>query len=161
MDLQIKYNGPTVIAQVRSFKATFNNRIIDSLEQAAKEVLVPAVKKRLLANRSIFHGNLISSIGVESEVTVFGPRVTVGSFGVPYALAVEKGTGPQSSVNYPRILEWVKVKNGLTGQAAVNVALAVYNTLRQKGAVPHPYLSVAFDHSKDLFVKRFKDLMRR
>jgi len=139
--------------KVKGFAPIFWGKLREALKEVADDVLVDAIRERIVANKSVYKGNLVNSI--ESRLKGIYPFITleVGSFDVPYALAVEEGTGPRH-VSYAAILDWVlhgMAFQGVSANAAPIIASRIVQHIENEGSDPHPFLANTFEARKEVF----------
>jgi len=113
------------------------------------------MRMKLTKNRSIFRGQLFQRMG--TRFSEGGVSIEVGALGVPYGYHVERGWKPgEETVDFGKILQYVKKKMfggrriGKSGRAsAESLAWAIYDTLEEKGAKPHPFVIPAWEERQD------------
>lgn len=82
--------------------------------------------------------------------------------GVNYARAVEEGRRPGKQPGTANgLMEWVKQKTGLTGNALDRKAYVIARAIGIRGIRPQPYMQPAFDSEKDRIVAAVQASARR
>jgi len=157
----------TGLAAVESKLSRWAAKMPEATAQAmytsSQHVLVPAIKRKLRENKSIFRGQLHQRIGTRFRAMLKGGEVAidVGALMVPYGLHVEQGWKPgEETVDYGKILQYVRKKIFSEGGAvkhlgkggkerAESLAWAIYDTLVREGAKFHPFVMPAWDRKRD------------
>lgn len=156
-----------------------------ALYTSSEAILVPAIKKQIRENRSVFRGQLISRITSAAAPPLNGnPSIRVGAIGVKYSLIVERGSKPRKvdGREFKKLIDYARKKMGFRknvpkrrvrrgGQltkfsvSAEDVARSIKKTIETRGNVAHPYIMPAFNANQtvfvDDFVKRFRALLAR
>jgi len=128
-----------------------------AMHTSAEMILVPGIRAEIRKNRSIFRGQLSQKVDVRAIVVGGNPGVEVGSLGVPYGEAVEKGTKPHSA-DMSKLVQYAQKKMGATGDRAISLAAAIHATIEEEGTKPHPFIIPAWVALKDLY---YRDTVRR
>jgi hypothetical protein len=151
--------GQRISANIRNLMRRFPRLAAQSMRTSATATLVPAMRKRLKQNKSVFTGELHSRLGVRSSAgtSMTDAWIEVGSLGVPYGLNVEKGSPPHTP-DSARIHEYVRKKMGKSGDEADNLAYAIETTIRSQGTRPHPYIAPVWSTNRSAF---YADTVRR
>lgn len=131
---------------------------------SALAILVPAIKKEIEENYSVFRGQLHQRISARVTITsATEAGLEVGAIGVPYSLNVEEGAPPHEP-NDDTILEYVRKKLGVKGKklgkkggydvSASDYALAraIVETIKRKGTLPHPFLIPAWEKTREAWL---------
>lgn len=167
-DSFVKVDTKDVDAKVQDLVNTYPTLAGKALFTSAMSKVVPQIKRKIRANRSIFRGELHQrttarvgkSLAKGSKVrTASSVSVNIGSIGVPYGINVEKGSPPQSA-SWSKIIEYVRKKMGLSGDQANSVAAAIIKTIEDVGTIPHPFLIPTWEANKELFFKNFIERMK-
>lgn len=115
---------------------------------AALHVLVPWMKARVKANRSVFRGQLHQRINAKARVTsTYKCELDFGALGVRYSLNVEKGAGPHDA-NINKVRQYVTKKMGFRGEQATQIAIAIWETIRKHGSKPHPFVMPVWERGQ-------------
>lgn len=141
----------SVLKKMKAMEVKAPSLTAQSMEYAAKAVLVPAIKKQIQANGQVFTGNYIKSIDAKGTVTREGALTQVGSFGVPYAEVLEKG-GPAGRINMQKLVQYARQKNG-AGSRAKSAAQSIARTLTTQGVKARPSIVPAYKANEGNFAK--------
>lgn len=115
---------------------------------AAHNVLIPWMKARVKANRSVFRGQLHQRISAKARVTsTYKCELDFGALGVRYSLNVEKGAGPHEA-NIRKIRQYVTKKMGFRGEQATQIAIAIHDTIKRSGSKPHPFVMPVWERGQ-------------
>lgn len=123
----------------------------NSMYDACEEILIPAIRGKLIETDAIFTRELYDSI----EATIKSqspPTVEVGST-LPYAQIIEQGGNPREE-DIDKLTAWVEFRTGYTGEEAVRVALAVQQTIRNQGTSAQPFIMPAFEETREALAQR-------
>lgn len=112
-----------------------------ALYTSALAIFVPAMKKRVRDNRSIFRGELFQKITAKAVITAGIPAVDVGAIGVPHGLAVEFGQEPGTRQDLRKLIEYARLKMGLPVKKASRMGQRLKKSIELRGTKPHPFIS--------------------
>jgi hypothetical protein len=131
-----------------------------ALYTSAHAVLIPAIKRKIKDNKSVFRGELFQRVAARTIITADRePTVEVGSLGVPYGLNVEEGAGPHSP-DADKILDYVKKKMSIPEPGASRVAASITASIESSGTKAHPFIEPAWNERRDEFFADFVNRMK-
>lgn len=120
-----------------------------ALFTSATKILVRDIRKALRTNKTIFEGGLHKRIGAKATVSSTGLAIVdVGTFGVPYGLAVEEGQPPGTTQDLNKLIRYARIKLGVDPDSATKVGLSLKRTIEARGSKPHPFLMPTFEADK-------------
>jgi hypothetical protein len=147
-----------LIAKMATIGPESNVLLARAMYTSALHTLVPWMKARVKANRSVFRGQLHQRINAKSRVkSATTSELDFGAMGIRYAYNVEKGAGPHTA-NANKIRSYVTKKMGLRGEDATTVAIAIWETIKDEGSKPYPFVMPIWDAGKENFRR---DVVRR
>ncbi len=132
-----------------------------AMQTAAMHVLVPAMKRRLRSNKSVFRGVLFQHTTSRVEHVAKGntgkSSILVGTFtpAADYTLNIERGSRrhqPNAS-EQKKIREWVRLKLGLSGKVHNLVSMRIIRSIAKKGTMKQPYIVPVFKEERGNFTK--------
>jgi len=156
-----------------------------TLFTSSEAILVPAIKKQIRANKSVFRGQMISRItSAAAPITAGNPAIRVGAIGVKYSMIVERGSKPRTvdSREFKKLIDYAKKKMGFRKSTpkrrvrrggtltrfnvnAEDVARSIKRSIETQGNKAHPFIMPAFNANKNMFVddfvRRFRALLAR
>ena len=129
-----------------SFKKAMEDEIGQVVEESLNDVVLPAMQRNLILNKSIFTSALYNLL----KFKVDGPgRVVLeapdGVGTKNYAAILESGSKPRdlSGSEIANIVRWVIHKRRVDEERGKQIALHVIERIESKGNVPHPYIEPA------------------
>jgi len=155
-------NVNKIRGRIRKFMVDFPHEAAEVMYTSAVAVVIPAARENLRKNKNIFTGETFNRLTARSGVKRDEIFVEVGTFGVPYGKLLEEGgAGTARDHDYDRILEWVRKKLRVRGDANQKmVATRVRDSLIKNGHRPHPFLKPAWDANSARFFRDFVNRMR-
>jgi len=135
-----------------------DNTVVNCLHESVKKTMQPEILKNIRRNRTMWRGALIRSIATKKGTTGGGvfsrqrPSVTLGSFGLKYAAAIEEGGRPHTPPFQP-IYQWVVEKVGAADPYAFTKA--VIRTIEKQGTKSYPFVLPAVVSQRDEMVREF------
>jgi len=129
-------------------------------------ILVPAMRRRLRTNKSIFRGVLSQSIGAKVEASPGKGKasVIVGTFNdfPSYTINIERGSRRHKPTKEEeaRLKDWVRVKLGKSGDLGEQILAGVIKGITEKGTKKKPFIVPVFKEKRKLFTKDFFGRLR-
>ena len=154
-----------ILAKLKLLRATAPKIMGQALFTSSMRILVPAMKRRLLKNKSRFQGALHQSIGAKVEVGAETGKasVLVGTFNdFPlYTMNIERGSrahkvdGPERK----RLDDWVRLKLNKSGEAHKAALAGIIKSIGEVGTKKKPFIVPVFkEKQKSLTVDFFARL---
>ena len=145
--------GRKLQARMAALGPESNLLLARAMYTSALHTLVPWMKARVKANKSVFRGQLHQRINAKSRVkSATAAELDFGALGVRYAYNVEKGAGAHTA-NMTKIRQYVTKKMGFRGDDATSVAIAIWETIKDEGSKPKPFVLPVWNASKKNFKK--------
>ncbi len=146
-ELKLTFDKPERDLMDKAFK-----EMVDELMEEICDEILKEAKYNLLENDSIVTGQLEQS-GYKRRVRENEWEV---GFSAPYAGFVEMGTAPRQKLPpVEKLIQWAKIKFGLTHDEARRVGWAVAKWIKEHGTKPHPFFRPAIYK----VVEKYKNLI--
>lgn len=128
------------------------------LYTSSEHVLIPAMRKKLIENRSIDTGKLFRSLNTKAIVLRGQGAVEVGTIGVEYGLNIETGSKPHTP-DFRRLLDWVRRKLKPKGNPVFTTS-NISRTIQKRGTKAKPFIVPTFIANQERLANDFVTRMR-
>lgn len=150
----------TVLARIARIKASAPAVTAMALNGAAKDTVVPSIRKEILAKKISFEGGLYKSINSRIK-TLSPPTVHVGSFGLDYAPAIEFGQKPGTHQDVNKLQEWAQRKLGAIPPRDRFIAIRLKRKIEATGTEAKPVIFPGYNRVKKELFNEFISRLKR
>ena len=152
---KMKFSKLNVNKKLGTMSKEFPDLAARALYTAALHVLIPEVKNNIKKQRAVFEGHLFQRVDARARIEGRQPVVYVGTFGVPYALAVEKGQKPGTKQDLRKLVRYARVKMKVAPKNAPGAGLALKLKIEKVGTKAKPFLIPAFKDTRETLIRSF------